>query len=482
MVKMTSRERVRRALNHQEPDRIPHILGGYTQKLAEFIVATPRDGFSDRAMALGKQHILDTFAVGIAGLKTGAGEKIRKYGEQSGGRAEASIIGSGLMVSAETAALCNGTLCHALDYDDDCVTTITHPGSVVIPAVFALAEARGGGGREVIEAFTIGVEAIARLNTIFGRWHYLKGWHPTATLGVVGATAACARLAGLDVSQTVNALAIAGSLASGSIANFGTMTKPLHAGQAARNGVMAALLAQRGFSGNTEMLEDPRYGYFELYRGAELASEVAFDKGHSGEFHLVDPGINFKMYPCCAGLHATLDCTRYLVQTHGIQPDGVEKAEAIVEQMLINTLDNQIVGTSNEARFSLQYGMAVILCRQKAGIAEFLPDVVDDSSIQNIIKRCFVVPKDAPPCGTYPVDACVRITMKDGSVHVNEVEGYAGHSRINPFTRENLADKVGECCEFAGIPEKCGSLVSMALDRFGTYADMSEFGDYLRGL
>jgi 2-methylcitrate dehydratase PrpD len=105
--------------------------------------------------------------------------------------------------------------------------------------------------------------------------------------------------------------------------------------------------------------------------------------------------------------------------------------------------------------------MAVMLCRHKAGIAEFLPDVVDDSSIQNIIKRCFVVPKDAPPCGTYAVDARVRITMKDGSVHEHEVDGYVGHSQINPFTRENLVDKVGECCEFTGIPEKIASLVAM---------------------
>ena len=160
----------------------------------------------------------------------------------------------------------------------------------------------------------------------------------------------------------------------------------------------------------------------------------------------------------------------------------MDKAEAIVEQMLINTLDNQTVRTSNEARFSLPYAMAVMLCRQKAGLAEFLPEVVVDSSIQDIIKRCFVVPKDAPPCGTYAVDACVRITMKDGSVHIHEVEGYAGHSRINPFTRNNLVDKVGECCEFAGIPEKCDSLVAMALDRFDTYTDMSEFGDFLRHL
>jgi 2-methylcitrate dehydratase PrpD len=245
---------------------------------------------------------------------------------------------------------------------------------------------------------------------------------------------------------------------------------------------MAALLAQRGFSGNTEMFEDPRYGYFQLYRGAELASAVAFDKGHSGEFHLVDPGINFKMYPCCAGLHATLDCTRYLVQTHGIQPAEVAKAETVVEQMLINTLDNPTVRTSNEARFSLQYAMAVMLCRQKAGIAEFLPDVVADSSIQNIIKRCFVSPKDAPPCGTYAVDACVKITMKSGSVLVHAVEGFAGHCQLNPFTRQNLVDKVGECCQFAGISEKSTPLVAMALDRFDTYADMSEFGDYLRGV
>ncbi len=454
----------------------------YTRQLVEFIVMTPRDNFSDQAISLGKQHILDTLAVGIAGLKTDAGQKIRAYGEQSGGRSQASIIGSDVKVSAETAALCNGTLCHALDYDDDCVATISHPGSVVIPAVFALAEARVKGGREVIEAFIIGVETIARLYRVVGHWHYLKGWHPTATLGVLGATAACARLLGLDGSQTAKALAIAGSLASGSIANFGTMTKPLHAGQAARNGVMAALLAQEGFSGNTEMLEEPQYGYFELYKGQELASELSFDSGSTSQFHIVDPGINLKMYPCCGGLHATLDCTRQLVQSHDIQPDDVEKAETIVEQMLVNLLDNPVVRTSNEARFSLQYGMAVMLCRQEAGIAEFQPDVVNDPVLQNTIKRCFVVPKDAPPCGNYPVDARVSITMKNGRVYSHAVEGYVGHSQINPFSRENLVYKVVTCCEFAGIPQKSNTLVAMVLDTFDEYTDMSEIGNFLRGI
>ena len=454
----------------------------YTRQLAEFIVTTPRVNFSDRALELGKQHILDTLAVGIAGLKTGAGKRICKYGEHTGGRAEASIIGSDREVSAQTAALCNGTLCHALDFDDDCVSTISHPGTVIIPAVFALAEAKGFGGRAVIEAFIIGVETIALLNRVFGSWHYLKGWHPTATLGVVGATAACARLLRLDGSQTANALAIAGSLASGSIANFGTMTKPLHAGQAAGNGVMAALLAQEGFSGNMEMLEDQPYGYFELYKGKVLASELSFDCGHSGQFHIVDPGINLKMYPCCGGLHATLDCTRHLVQSHDIQPEDFEKAETIVEQMLVNLLDNPVVRTSNEARFSLQYAMAVMLCRQEAGIAEFLPDVVNDPMLQNTIKRCFVVPKDAPPCGNYPVDARVSITMKNGRVYSHAVEGYVGHSQINPFSRENLVDKVVTCCEFAGVPQKSNTLVAMVLDTFDEYTDMSEIGNFLRGI
>jgi 2-methylcitrate dehydratase PrpD len=456
--------------------------GGYTQQLAEFVVITPRNQFSDRAMELGRQHMLDTFAVGIAALQTDIGQKIRKYGERSGGRAEASIIGSSLKASAETAALCNGTLCHALDYDDDCVTTITHPGAVIIPALFALAESRGASGREVVEAFVMGVETIALLNKVFGSGPYLKGWHPTATLGVVAATAACARLLGLDVVQTANALAMAGSFASGSLSNFGTMTKPLHAGQAAKNGVMATLLAQGGFSANTQMFEDPRYGYFELYRGAELASGVAFDVGHSGEFHLVDPGINFKMYPCCAGLHATLDATRHIVKTHDIQPNQVEKAETIVEQILINTLDNQDVENSNEARFSLQYGMAVMLCRHKAGIAEFLPAVVADPVIKDIIERCSVVLKNAPPCGTYPVDASVSITLKDGSLHTHAVEGYLGHSRINPFARQDLVDKAGECLAFAGIPGKRDALVSTVLDRFDNHADMVVLGNFLRGI
>ena len=429
-------------------------------------------------MELSKQHILDTFAVAIAGLNTDVGRIISAYAKKLGGTPDSTIIGGSQKVSAETAALANATLAHAHDYDDDCVVTVSHPGAVLVPAIFALAEVSGSSGRDVIEAFILGIETMRRVSDVVNMQHYLKGWHPTSTLGVLGAAAGCARVLKLNVEQTRNAFAIAGSLASGIIANFGTMTKPLHAGHAAQGAVMAARLAGQGFTGHKEIFEHPRFGFFELFCGEKQNPPHKWKK-LGDPYHIVDPGVIFKKYPCCLGLHATIDGALHLTRSHNIGPDKVAKAETIVEQMLIDTLSYGRPCNPNEARFSLPYALAVSICRRKAGIKEFLSECLLDPQIQNLIQRCQPVAKPGPPSGRYSVDAQVRITMKDGTVYEHFTETCIGPSVINSFSRSDSVRKLNECYAFAYSSGDTSPLLKTVLDDFESLKDMREVAGLL---
>jgi 2-methylcitrate dehydratase PrpD len=216
-----------------------------------------------------------------------------------------SVWGTGLRASAPDAALANGTAAHALDFDDMCFVSLAHPSAPLVPAVIAAGEIAGASGRAVLDAYIIGFEIQARLGRLMNPRHYQRGWHCTSTLGAISAAAGASRLFGLDAAATEHALAIAASSASGLKENFGTMVKPLHAGLAARDGVMAALLAKGGLTGSAKAIDGPQ-GYLRAFdsEGTDLANAVG-DLGSRWE--ILDTGITVKLYPSCAGTHPTLD-------------------------------------------------------------------------------------------------------------------------------------------------------------------------------
>ena len=237
-----------------------------TEQLAQLIAETTYEQLPASAVTQAKRALLDIIGVTLAGHGEAAGQIITAFVKDAGGHQEAAILGTSLYTSPALAALANGTLGHALDFDDVTFHLRGHPSAPVVPAVLALGQALVASGKDVITAFVIGVEVEAKIGKAMTSAHLRRGWHPTATIGTLGAVAAAAKLFRLTGPQVQMALGIAASKAAGLRQNFGTMTKPLHAGEAARNGVEAAQLAQRGFTADPHIL-DSRFSFFNVFVG-----------------------------------------------------------------------------------------------------------------------------------------------------------------------------------------------------------------------
>ena len=265
---------------------------GSTRKLAEFVHDTGYDDIPGEVLTKGKECFLDWQGVALAGTTDPITEIIMAYVSEAGGREEASVIGSNIRTNEAHAALANGVLGHALDFDDYHDETVIHASAVCIPAILAVAEARGMSGRDVLTAIIIGIDVSIRVGLGLGDYHYQRGWHTTATAGIFGATAGVAKLLKLDVDQLINAFGISGTLASGVRQVFGTMTKPLHAGKVSMEGVMAGFLAQKGFTSSQTMIEG-ELGLLEVFTDAPHEDLILKDLG--SEYYA--PHLSIKPYP-----------------------------------------------------------------------------------------------------------------------------------------------------------------------------------------
>src|SRR5580700_3084033 len=269
------------------------------EQIAEKIVAIRYEDLPREAIEWSKAAILDTVGVTLAGSReecTRIVEHVMAEGAGAGG--DCLIFGSDRRAPPLVAALVNGTAAHALDFDDVSNSLGGHPSAPILPALFALADSQDCDGRAFIAAYVAGFETETRIARGVHFHHYEKGWHPTATLGVFGAAAASCHLLGLDRAKTAQALAVAASLASGIKANFGTMTKPLHVGHTARNGLFAAFLARDGFTANPGALEH-KQGFLNVFNGPGTYDTARMLAPWGAPFDIVAPGIAIKQYPCC---------------------------------------------------------------------------------------------------------------------------------------------------------------------------------------
>src|ERR671922_334024 len=238
-----------------------------TTQLAAFVADTAFADVPSQAYARAKEAMLDGLGCALVGSPTPIGKLMTRYVREHGGAPHAGVIGSGFKTAAPLAALANGTMAHAVDFDDVNWNMSGHPTVPLLPAALALGQEVHASGSDVLLAYTLGFEVESKIGLGVNPRHYDLGWHATSTLGTLGAAAACAKLLGLDVDKTRRALGIAASTAAGLRQNFGTMTKPLHPGQAAMNGVTAAQLARLGWTADANILEAP-YGFCQLYTGA----------------------------------------------------------------------------------------------------------------------------------------------------------------------------------------------------------------------
>jgi 2-methylcitrate dehydratase PrpD len=320
-----------------------------------------------------------------------------------------------------------------------------HPSAPILPALFALAETLNCDGKAFIAAYVAGFETETRIGRGVHFHHYEKGWHPTATLGVFGATAACCHLMGLDPARTAQALAIAASLASGIKANFGTMTKPLHVGHTARNGLFAALLARDGFTANPGALEH-KQGFLMVFNGAGNFDAEAILKDWGRPYDIVQPGLAIKQHPCCGSTHPAIDAMLLLRQKHEIQPERVARIDSWTHPRRLAHTDRPDPQSGLDAKFSVQYCLARAVMQGQIRLEDFEGDAFRDPAARDLMQRIHAAPHpDMGPDGSEHLGAEVRVTLEDGWVLAKRVGAALGRGPDNPLPADALAGKFANC-------------------------------------
>jgi 2-methylcitrate dehydratase PrpD len=431
--------------------------------LAQHVNALHFDDLPEQAVRWAKMGILDTVGVTFAGSAEPAARIVLQTLAPSDG--PCLLFGMGRRSDALNAALINGTASHALDFDDCNNTLGGHPSVPILPALFALAEETGAAGRQFIAAYVAGFETETRISHGVNFYQYTKGWHPTATIGIFGTAAACARLLELDDEKTATALAIAASLAAGIKSNFGTMVKPLHIGQCTRNGLFAALLARNGFSASAVAFEH-RQGYFEVFNGAGNYDASKILRDWAAPLDIISPGIAIKQYPCCGSTHPAIDMMLKLVRAHDIDAERIERIDAWLHERRLEHTNRPDPRSELDAKFSLQYCLARAALERKVVIGHFHQENVHDPRVRVLLSRVHVAPyTDAqfPPDNHFGAE--VKITLRDGETYSAKTEHADGRTSENPLSADQLREKFTNCMSRAASPDTATRLYD-AIQRF----------------
>ena len=423
-----------------------------TATLAKFVASSAYAHMPVRAVDEAKKLILDCLGVMLAGSRDRASKLVAEYVKDLGGAERSSVIGHGFRVPAVSAALSKVLAAHALDYYDVTMERMTgHPSASMLPALLAICEERGRSGQDLLAAYILAVEVANKIGAGINPNHYELGWHATATLGTIGATAGVCWLLRLDEEQTRQALGIAASQASGLRQNFGTMTKPLHAGLASRNGVFAASLAARGFTADRNILES-RFGFFNTLCGANFDAERII-RNLGDPLDIVSPGICIKRYPSCHGTHWALDAILGLVADHDVSPEQVERIEVWIPSLFAQMLIHANPQTGLEGKFSMQYCMAAALVDREVGLRQFTDEMVQRPRVRDLIRRMTVEVGDPEPASHEPEFSVVTLTLRDNRTLSRRVTRPRGHPEV-PLTTEEVAHKYRECAGLVLTPEK----------------------------
>ena len=426
---------------------------GPTEQVAHLITETAYERLPAEAITQAKRALLDTIGVTLAGHQEEAGRIITQWVQEAGGSQEAVVLGTALYTSPALAALANGTLGHALDFDDVTAHLRGHPSVPVAPAVLALGEAVGASGAEVVTAFILGVEVEAKIGKAMTSAHPRRGWHPTATIGTLGAAAAAAKILELTAAQTQMALGIAASKAAGLRQNFGTMTKPLHAGEAARSGVEAAQLAQRGFTADRHILES-RFGFFNTFVGVgEFDLEVVL-QDFGAPYEIVSPGIGVKPYPACRQTHRAIDAMLELVHTYHLHPDEVSEIVCEVSARMQDFLIYHRPQSGLEGKFSMEYCLAAALLHGQMGLAQFSDGSVQDPRVQALLQRVRLEHPDQHEIDWEAhIPDVITVTLHDGRRLQQRVDIPKGDPAL-PLSWAELEAKFRDCAAAVLTPEQ----------------------------
>ena len=351
---------------------------------------------------------------------------------------------------------------------------LVHPTVCVLPAVLVLAETKPATGKDLLLAYHLGVEVECKIAEAISPRHYEDGFHSTGTCGVFGSTAACARLRGFDVEHTLYGLAIAASHSAGLRENFGTMMKAFQAGHAAESGVVATDFAAIGWTGAEQILEAQR-GFFHAYGGGYDPNAILNKLGKPWTF--ASPGVSIKPFPSGSLTHPGMTEMLRLIRSEHIRAERVEQVEVGTNRNMPNALIHHQPQDGLQAKFSMEYCMAILLLEGKAGLGEFTDAVVKRPDVQEMIKRVrFYTDPEAEAAGYDKMTTIIKIHFKDGRT-INGRADFGKGSPANPMSYNEVAEKFRGCAAFAGWPDaKAGEIIEFVrnLDRAPDVRPLSE--------
>jgi len=410
-------------------------------ELAKRIAATEVDDVGAAALRYAKIGLLDTLGVGIAGSAQDAATIAR--GVVGCGAGTSLIWGTMKRTIPLDAAFVNGVAANVLDFDDCTDNLGGHPSAPILPALLAIAEERNATGRDVLTAYVAGFEIETQIGRGVNFHHYEKGWHPTSTLGVFGAGAACARLLGLDAEKTTHALALCASMAAGLKSNLGSMAKPLHIGQASRSGLLAALLAAGGYTGNADALEHHQ-GFLEVFNGAGTYDVERILEKWGTPWDIEMPGIAIKQYPCCLSTQSAVDLMLRLVVEHDVEANDVTHVTARISGRRLEHTNRPQPRSALDAKLSIQYVLARALTDRCLSLEHFEGDAYQAP----VAQRAMELINPAPFSSEHEQSefgANITIKLKDGRNIGGTIDRPIGHSSGEPLAADLITKKFMAC-------------------------------------
>jgi 2-methylcitrate dehydratase PrpD len=438
---------------------------GATEKIAGFIVDTGYEDLPRDAVEKAKRTALDCLGAALAGVVEPVSQTtITSYVTKLGGPPQASVFGAGLKVSVQDAALANGVIAHALDYDD-CGVKIGHPSVLVFPAVLSLGEHLGASGQDILTAYILGLEVEGKLalhadfKLMQARLNH-QTWY-----GSIGAAAACAKLLRLDVAKTRMALAIGANFACGLSANHGTMA----AGNACRNGVVATLMAQEGFTANPNIVE-AKNGFYDTLVGAGHYDAERMADGLGNPFYIESPGIGLKKYPSCYHTHRALDGVFQLLGEHRLSDKDIAEVDVGTSERAMRVLAFSEPATPYQAKFSMPYCIAAAVVDHQVTLDTFTSDKMEDCDIVKARKKVHLSFPDVP---IWPglADVGPDTEFVGNPVTIRTTDGRSYNARVDiprgdpalPLTDDELLAKYRDCGRSQLRPDDIERSVSLAL-------------------
>ncbi|MFH1603855.1 MAG: MmgE/PrpD family protein [Pseudomonadota bacterium] len=431
-----------------------------TVGLGKFVAGLRYKDIPKEAISFIHTGFTDCVGVMLAGASEPPAQLLRSTLAPSGG--ESTLLFGEGRASAPDAAWINGAAAHALDFDD--VGQRGHPSTVLVPAILAEAEAIGASGEAMVLAYAAGYETWAELVRRESDSHHMKGWHPTGIFGAIGAAAACASLRGLDAEKAAQAIALGASQSAGVMSNFGTMTKPFHAGKSAHAGVIAARLAEKGFTAALDALEHPQGFLGAVSPAGKIDLESPIQAG--SDWKLARDGVSVKKYPLCYCTHRALDGMLDLLQANPVDAAKVSRVTVSTSKRFIITLRNHAPQTGLEAKFSMEFAMACALIAKRASLVELTDSFVRRPDVQALMKRVALKEEKREDASGAAIYEEVTLETNDAHTYSKQVTQVRGGSDL-PLSREELWAKFEGCAQVgtARVSAKALFDALMSLDR-----------------